>query len=105
MRTSTDAHPARHPPVTPPDPTAAGARAAFADALRTHHFTDPTVRAALGAFVARAREAGAPPERVVIDVKEVIRPFEAAAGFPFDGQPTLREELVWWAITLYYLAD
>lgn len=105
MRTSTDAHPPRHPPFTPPDPAASGARAAFVDALRRHHFTDPTVRAALGAFVSRAREAGAPPERVVIAVKEVIRPFEAAAGLTSDGQPTLREELVWWAITLYYLAD
>lgn len=105
MRTSTDAHPARHPPFTPPDPAASDARAAFVDALRTRHFTDPAVRAALGAFVSRAREAGAPPERVVVDVKQVIRPFEAAARVPLGGRPTLREELVWWAITLYYLAD
>jgi hypothetical protein len=93
-------------PLSPAaDAGAAAVRRALVDALGAHHYTDPEVRTALGRFVRQAREAGAPPERVVVDLKALIRPFESPATAAGAHAPALREELVWWGITLYYLAD
>lgn len=58
----------------------------------------------VGRFVRHARDAGAPPERVLVALKAVLRPFlPADAGRPEgDG---LRERVVSDAVRAYYRAD
>lgn len=78
---------------------------ALAAALAAHHFSTPAVRGALAQFVRRSRDAGAPPERVLVDLKALLRPVEARAREAGAASDERREQLVRSAISLYYQAD
>jgi alkanesulfonate monooxygenase SsuD/methylene tetrahydromethanopterin reductase-like flavin-dependent oxidoreductase (luciferase family) len=96
------------PPAAPAGPAGPAGRA-LAAALAAHHFSHPTVAAALATFVRQARDAGAPPERVLVGLKAVLRPFDEAdrGGARAEGAAAggLRERLVADAVRTYYRTD
>jgi hypothetical protein len=59
------------------------------------------LRSTLGRYVRQRREAGLPVERVLPEVKGLVREASALAGW-FDPADTLMAQVVRWTITAYY---
>lgn len=104
----TPAHHDALPPGAPDPPGGGGPGAqALSEALAAHHFSHPLVDAAVAGFAREARGAGMPPERVLVALKALLRPFEAndaAHGERAAGEER-RWQLVGTAVRAYYRAD
>jgi hypothetical protein len=94
--------PVRHPPTLPAERFAAALRAAAATGA-----TDAaSLRDAVRAFAESRRDAGDPPERALIAVKERVNDaLRRRPGAPKGDARTLLRRVVHWAIEAYYRAD
>ena len=71
---------------------------------RAHFPGPPLLREAVAAYVGDLREAGHPPERVLVDVKALL----AEIGFPRRAEDRAlgpREQVVRWVIQEYYRSN
>ena len=69
-------------------------------AARLFGFLDH-LRASIGRYVAERRAAGAPLDRVLLEVRSLVREAEACEGWR-DASETLLAQVAWWSINAYY---
>jgi hypothetical protein len=74
--------------------------AALEDAFANRRFDSPILQAAVTRFARRSRQAGVPPEQVVIRLKAIVR--DEAGGVGDWWRAVLTDRSVRWGVEAYY---
>ena len=72
-------------------------------AVRSRAYRADDLEATVRAFTVRERAAGAPPEKVLVQLKSAVA--ERAGALPYGDRSELTDWVVHWAIDAYYRAD